>query len=221
MQKLTRLFRFTPFLSLPKKPFLPQFGSILSRNREPEMYCHHCAQTSEGLYCDKVSTCGKTPELSNLQALLLQQNQSIAKYMTLLANQKDFDSLPISRFLLDATFSTLTNVNFDENQAIRYIEKLSEIQASLQKKCESLKIEIPASLLNSNLAFKPELDYLRNIGKKYGVWARYEQEKNPDTFSLRELLRYGLKGVSAYFCHAERARGHVLSSKGKSTNYAI
>jgi hydroxylamine reductase len=179
------------------------------------MYCHHCAQTSEGLYCDKVSTCGKTPELSNLQALLLQQNQSIARYLTLLANTKDFDSLPIARFLLDTTFSTLTNVNFDESQAIGYIEKLAEIQSNLKQKCNELKIEVPVSLSNTNIAFKDDMGYLRNIGKQYGVWARYEQEKNPDTFSLREFLRYGLKGVSAYFCHAERARGHVISTKGQ------
>ena len=209
MHHIFRSIRSFKPLKSAFRPLLSQFkfATILTKNREPEMFCHHCAQTSEGLYCDKVSTCGKTPELSKLQALLLQLNLRISQYINVL-NEKcpEIDTLPYNHYLLETTFSTLTNVNFDEGQSMSYIAHLTKVKDELQDICQKKKLTVPTSILSQEFVFKEDLGYLTQEGKKYGVWARYEQEGNPDAFALREFLRYGLKGVSAYFCHAERAR---------------
>lgn len=186
--------------------FFSESHGLVKRKREPEMFCHHCAQTSEGLYCDKVSTCGKTPTQSNLQALIIQFNQTICQLLNLLSSKETKSKyLDHQEFLLETTFATLTNVNFSPSQSIGYINKLNQIKNSLVEICKENSLEVNSIPL-VDFEFRDDLDYLKSFGSRYSVLSRYNLEKDPDVFALRELLRYGLKGVSAYYCHAERAR---------------
>ena len=208
-RKLIPLFRASSRLICLTNPSFMKFSAIVRKNREPEMFCHQCAQTSDGLYCDKESVCGKTVEQSKLQALLLHLNQIISQYINIInENRVDIDIIPYNQYLLETSFSTLTNVNFDENQAIRYISKLNEIKNYLKTTLQSKKIAVPEQLLTNDFIFKNDAAYLTSEGRKHAVWLRYEQEPNPDAFALREFIRYGLKGASAYFSHAERIRSY-------------
>ena len=38
-----------------------------------EMFCYQCEQTANGKGCTKLGVCGKTPEIANLQDLLIFQ----------------------------------------------------------------------------------------------------------------------------------------------------
>lgn len=38
-----------------------------------EMFCYQCEQTANGKGCTKIGVCGKTPEIANLQDLLIFQ----------------------------------------------------------------------------------------------------------------------------------------------------
>lgn len=184
-----------------------QTSAIIRKNREPEMFCHQCAQTTDGLYCDQVSVCGKTVEQSKLQALLLNLNQTISQYINILnQNKSNVDTIPYSQFLLETSFSTLTNVNFDESQAVGYIKKLTQMKDELKALVQKQKVTIPQSLLSNDFVFKNDPVYLTNEGKKHSVWNRFEKHPNVDAFALREFIRYGIKGVSAYLTHAERIR---------------
>lgn len=208
-RKLIPLFRSSKrFISLTRALNM-NTSAILRKNREPEMFCHQCAQTSDGLYCDKESVCGKTVEHSKLQALLLYLNQIVAQYIDLINQNKiKHDTMPYSEYLLETSFSTLTNVNFDENQAIGYISQLSQMKNNLKQIVESKRIVIPPQLTSESFVFKNDPVYLTNEGKKHSIWIRYEKEANPDVFSLKEFVRYGIKGASAYLSHAERIRSY-------------
>lgn len=45
-----------------------------------EMFCYQCEQTANGKGCTKHGVCGKTPEIANLQDLLLYQLKGISCY---------------------------------------------------------------------------------------------------------------------------------------------
>ena len=182
-------------------------SAILRKNREPQMFCHQCAQTSEGLYCDIESVCGKSVEQSKLQALMLNLNQTISQYIQLVNdNNAGLDTIPYSQYLLETTFSSLTNVNFDESQAVGYISKLTQLKNELKTRLQTKGCAIPQHLLENDFVFKNDPVYLTNEGRKHAVWLRYEKEPNPDAFSYREFIRYGIKGASAYLNHVERIR---------------
>lgn len=183
------------------------YSPIIRKNREPKMFCHQCAQTSDGLYCDQDSVCGKTVEQSKLQALLLNLNQTVSQYINIVNQSKlGRDTIPYSQYLLETSFSTLTNVNFDENQAIGYISQLTNIKNELKTYLQAQQISIPEHLKTNDFIFKNDAVYLTNEGKKHSVWNRFEKHQDLDAFGLREFIKYGIKGVSAYMSHAERIR---------------
>ena len=42
-----------------------------------EMFCYQCEQTANGKGCTRLGVCGKTPEIANLQDLLIFQLKGI------------------------------------------------------------------------------------------------------------------------------------------------
>ena len=206
-RRLIPFFKASTTFLRSSNVILKNFSGILRKNREPQMFCHQCAQTSEGLYCDKESVCGKSVEQSKLQALLLHLNQIVSQYINIVnENHLSLDTIPYSQYILETSFSTLTNVNFDENQAVGYISQLTNIKNDLKKYLENKRVAIPEHLIFNDFIFKNDPVFLTAEGRKHAVWLRYEKEPNPDAFALREFIRYGLKGVSAYLNHAERVR---------------
>lgn len=45
-----------------------------------EMFCYQCEQTANGKGCTRQGVCGKTPEVANLQDLLIFQLKGISAY---------------------------------------------------------------------------------------------------------------------------------------------
>lgn len=89
------------------------------------MFCYQCEQTVGGKGCTKLGVCGKTPEISNLQDLLIYQLKGISCYAKdLLDNEQVIDKSVVS-FVENALFTTLTNVNFD---AAIHLNMLKESQ---------------------------------------------------------------------------------------------
>ena len=91
-----------------------------------EMFCYQCEQTANGKGCTKLGVCGKTPEIANLQDLLIFQIKGISCYAKALieAGQK-IDKAVVS-FIENVLFTTLTNVNFDADV---HVELLRESQS--------------------------------------------------------------------------------------------
>ena len=78
-----------------------------------EMFCYQCEQTANGKGCTKLGVCGKTPEIANLQDLLIFQIKGISCYGKVLQNEGQHIDKNIIRFIENVLFTTLTNVNFD------------------------------------------------------------------------------------------------------------
>lgn len=79
-----------------------------------EMFCFQCQQTAGNKACVTTGVCGKQPETSNLQDELVCELIQLAEAAT---KEQNFTS-ESCRLIIDGLFTTLTNVNFD-NDAIR------------------------------------------------------------------------------------------------------
>lgn len=79
-----------------------------------EMFCFQCQQTAGGSGCVKTGVCGKQPHTANLQDALVCRLIRLAE----VCRQRQEYPPEVTRLLADGLFTTLTNVNFD-NQAIR------------------------------------------------------------------------------------------------------
>ncbi len=163
------------------------------------MFCFQCEQTAKGQGCDKIGVCGKTPEVATLQDLLIYAVKGLSQ-VAVEGRKKGLVDEKTNEFVSEAVFSTLTNVNFDVDRFVGLIEDAVKLRDALKAKVGAAggKTEFPAG----PAYFVPEknLEGLLAQGEKVGVKA--DPDMNPDILSLKQLLTYGIKGVSAYADHA-------------------
>ncbi|MEG0775188.1 hydroxylamine reductase [Clostridium sp.] len=168
------------------------------------MFCYQCEQTAGGKGCTKVGVCGKTPEIAAMQDLLIYQLKGISSYAMKLIGKGEKISKPIISFVEDSLFMTLTNVNFDPEAHIKALEKSQVIKEELRTKTHEENVDREEALYNLS-STKEEI---LNDAKRAGIM--YNQELDADIRSVRETIKYGLKGIAAY---AHQARFINYSSE--------
>ena len=157
-----------------------------------EMFCYQCEQTAGGKGCTKIGVCGKTPEIAAMQDLLIYQLKGISVYAKELLKKNEKVHISIASFVEDSLFMTLTNVNFDPAAHINALKKSQGIKEDLRKKVGAAKINSPYALYNLSSSKEEILE----DAKKAGIM--YDENLNPDIRSVRETIKYGLKGIAAY-----------------------
>ncbi|WFN37188.1 hydroxylamine reductase [Methanomicrobium antiquum] len=153
------------------------------------MFCYQCEETLNGKGCTKKGICGKDEETANLIDLLIYLCKGIS-VRNVPAMENGAGNPDAGKFIMDSLFTTLTNVNFDKD---RYYQLISEAIAIRDK------IPKAAGSEHDACTWKPkDKSEVEEKAKLVGVLLT----ENEDVRSLRELLVYGLKGVSAYYHHA-------------------
>jgi len=162
------------------------------------MFCYQCEQTSKGEGCTKIGVCGKTAEVAALQDLLIYGLKGLS-LVAVEARKRKIDLDEVDRFTLEATFSTLTNVDFDPARFVELIAKCAKLRDGLKQKVKAAGG--PADFGHDAAAFAPagSAEALVDMAERAGVKA---PAADADAQALRELLTYGLKGVAAYADHA-------------------
>jgi len=155
-----------------------------------QMFCYQCEQTAKGTGCTVMGVCGKTPEVANLQDLLVYKLRELSQ-LAILANNAGLRDEKIDVFTTEALFATLTNVNFDPQAIVDYLKKTEQYQLELQKKLHNK---------NPYLQLENTTEGMVAQGKEHGI--NSEPQMNADLHSLQWLLTFGLKGVAAYTYHA-------------------
>jgi len=155
-----------------------------------QMFCHQCEQTAKGTGCTLTGVCGKTPEVANLQDLLVYKLRELSQLILQTPKEKPRDE-KIDAFIAEALFITLTNVNFDPQIIVDYIRKTEQLLLQQSKK---------STPKTEPLTLKTTTADLVEQGKTVGI--NSEPNINPDLHSLQWLLTFGLKGVAAYTYHA-------------------
>ncbi|WP_459480479.1 hydroxylamine reductase [Clostridium saccharoperbutylacetonicum] len=157
-----------------------------------EMFCFQCEQTAGGKGCTKVGVCGKTPEIAAMQDLLIYQLKGFSIYANELIKKGEVIDETIVSFVEDSLFMTLTNVNFDPAAHLTKLKKSQEIKEALRKKVSTDGIKTPEALYDLAASTEAMLE----DAKKARIM--YDENLNPDIRSVRETIKYGLKGIAAY-----------------------
>ncbi|MBP7654402.1 hydroxylamine reductase [Candidatus Dependentiae bacterium] len=164
------------------------------------MFCFQCEQTAAGKGCSKVGVCGKQPETAVLQDLIIFQLKGISLYAYEL-RKIGIKSIEADRFAVEALFTTITNVDFDNNRLESIIRKGDEIKKSLKKQYLSnskKEIDNPAAKWEAQGSLQDLIKFAETIGVQSNVL----QTESEDTNSLKQIVTYGLKGLAAYADHA-------------------
>lgn len=165
-----------------------------------EMFCYQCEQTANGKGCTKMGVCGKTPEIANLQDLLIYQAKGISCYAKKLLETGEHTPKEVVRFLENVLFTTLTNVNFDADVHIELLKESQRIKEEVREQADT-EVSRPAAVYNLP---ETKSEMLKDAPMA-GIM--YDKELDEDIRSLRQTILYGLKGISAYG-HQARELGY-------------
>ena len=166
-----------------------------------EMFCYQCEQTENGKGCTKLGVCGKTPEVANLQDLLVFQLKGISCYAKALTDSGQHVDKAIVSFIENCLFTTLTNVNFDAEVHVALLRESQQIKENLRSIVG--EISNPTAHASYNLP-QTKTEMLKDAPLA-GIM--YDKSLDPDIRSLRQTIVYGLKGISAYG-HQARELGY-------------
>lgn len=157
-----------------------------------DMFCYQCEQTAGGKGCTKLGVCGKTPEIANLQDLLIYQLKGISFYARhILDSGLNVDKSVVS-FIENCLFTTLTNVNFNVDDHVHLLKQSQDIKNNLKNIVGTTDYITPSAAYELP---ETKADMLRNAPMA-GIM--YDKTLDPDIRSLRQTILYGLKGISAY-----------------------
>ncbi|MBG0778654.1 MAG: hydroxylamine reductase [Desulfotignum balticum] len=159
------------------------------------MFCFQCQETAKNTGCTVRGVCGKEETTANLQDLLIFNLKGIS-VLAKKGKEAGVDmTTEAGRFVTKALFTTITNVNFNDVNLVKWIKKAQEFKKNLKDKVEG---KVPGALPDAALWFSDNEAEYQEKAKKVGVLAT----ENEDVRSLRELLVIGLKGIAAYADHA-------------------
>ena len=164
------------------------------------MFCYQCEQTAKGTGCIVQGVCGKKPEVAALQDLLIYTLMGLSQVASD-ARKHDIIDEEIGVFTIQASFSTLTNVNFDPADFLGMINKAVSLREELKAKIKEKGgvADYPESA--TTVVPGQSLEDMIQQGETVGI--KTYPADNPDILSLKHTVLYGIKGVSAYAVHAE------------------
>ena len=164
------------------------------------MFCYQCEQTVDCSGCTKIGVCGKKETTSTLQDLIIHVIKGTAFYYDLAISKGRYCS-KLNKNIIDALFTTVTNVNFDDE---RLKEILSEALVK-RARAKELAIEFGAEIKNEPecATFIPayDMDGMVKQAEELSVPSR-NKSLGEDVVCLQELLMFGLKGMASYAHHA-------------------
>lgn len=178
-------------------------GTVMQNNMELgyEMFCYQCEQTANGKGCTRQGVCGKTPEVANLQDLLIFQLKGISCYGKLLLDQGEKLDQGVISFIENCLFTTLTNVNFDAEVHVKLLKEAQKIKDELRQQTGGTGME------NIYMSYRLPAEKSEMLRTAEIAGIMYDQDLDEDIRSLRQLIIYGLKGISAYG-HQARELGY-------------
>ena len=163
------------------------------------MFCFQCQETAKNQGCTVMGVCGKNDTVSNLQDVLVFVIKGIANYSSQLRKiGKTYEN--VNKFLYEGIFVTITNANFDGDEIEERIKEGIEMRKFLKSELEAAGVSLDSKFEGTELTtfeFTGN-ENLEELSKRIGVL----RTENEDVRSLREIILYGLKGISAYGFHA-------------------
>ncbi|HIX92896.1 MAG TPA: hydroxylamine reductase [Firmicutes bacterium] len=143
------------------------------------MFCFQCEQTAGCKGCTgSAGVCGKSANTANLQDKLTGALIGLARAVE---GNEELVTPDTNRLVLEGLFTTITNVNFDDESIAALTEKVSAEKSRFVPNCACC----PSACSRTD-------DY-----DMKQVW-----EADEDIRSLKSLILFGIRGVAAYAYHA-------------------
>ena len=158
---------------------------------EQNMFCYQCQETALCKGCTRMGVCGKTPDVAAMQDLLVYVTKGISAVTTALRKEGRSVSAQVNHLITHNLFTTITNANFDKEAIV------SRIRATVDEKQGLLAQLGHTDGLPAAALWDGSGDWEAKA-RTVGVLST----EHEDIRSLRELITYGLKGLSAYSKHA-------------------
>lgn len=159
---------------------------------EQKMFCYQCQETTGCKGCTVVGVCGKQPDVAAMQDLLVWVTKGICAVTTRLREEGRAVADEVNHLVTENLFTTITNANFDKAAIEKRIEKTLEMKTALWEQLER-RDNLPEA---AGWTGEPS-EFIKKASEA-GVLIG----QNEDIISLRSLITYGLKGLSAYTRHA-------------------
>ena len=187
---------------------------------ENKMFCFQCQETAGCTGCTKFGVCGKSPDLARMQDLLIYTTKGLSEVTTRLRAEGQAVDGAVNHLITINLFTTITNANFDDEIFYSRVKETltvkNELMAKLKDKANlseaalwdassNEEMDEKVSLLEkikNAVTGKNELEILDSVLDAKSVNVGVLATKDEDIRSLRELITYGLKGMSAYMKHA-------------------
>lgn len=157
-----------------------------------QMFCYQCQETAGCSGCTRAGVCGKTADVANMQDLLVYVTKGLSAVTTQLRREGKTIEPSVNHRVTLNLFITITNANFDKEMIIKAIEETLRVKQELLKQVVNQTRQPKAALWEGTVS------QFEQKAKEVGVLTT----ENEDIRSLRELITYGLKGLSAYTKHA-------------------
>ncbi|MBT3182261.1 MAG: hydroxylamine reductase [Deltaproteobacteria bacterium] len=168
------------------------------------MFCYQCEQTAKGTGCTSHGVCGKDPNVSAMIDLTVHAVKGLSMYAHR-ARGLGVRNEEVDKFVVEALFTTVTNVNFDTERYVPFIKKCSKLRNRIKDdyvKAAKGSGQNPDTL-SGPAVFEPasDLNGMISQAEEYMITKRKES-LGDDVTGLQETLMYGLKGTAAYADHA-------------------
>lgn len=160
---------------------------------ENKMFCYQCQETAGCTGCTQFGVCGKSPDLARIQDLLIYATKGLSEVTSRLRKEGKKVGAEVNHLITINLFTTITNANFDDEVFYGRVKETLRVKEELLAQLDDKENLSEAALYNA--ITKSEMDRKSFV---VGVLST----KNEDIRSLRELIIYGLKGLSAYMKHA-------------------
>jgi len=165
------------------------------------MFCYQCETAVNGVGCDKIGVCGKQPTTSDLQDLLVYAVKGISFWADQ-ARGKGAKDVAIDRFVIEALFTTVTNVDFDDASVAKVIAEAVAYRNQAQALFEKANGgpysgQIPAAA--QAWEFPADRAAQLALAQLHGI---KDPAIDADVQSMRSTILFGIKGYAAYADHA-------------------
>ena len=180
------------------------------------MFCYQCQETAGCKGCTKVGVCGKDEQVAKAQDLLIY----VTKGLAIVSNEGRkvgvIDNI-VDKYVTENLFTTITNANFDRDSILDRVRETLKLREILKAKVIKAGGKVGEVKVNGGFFKKIfGIQTTEMIMPDAATWtadntiefdAKAETvgvlaTENEDIRSLRELITYGLKGLSAYMKHA-------------------
>lgn len=169
--------------------------------KENRMFCYQCQETANNTGCTQVGMCGKKPDVAAMQDLLVYVTKGLSEITTRLRGCGEEISPDDNHRVTFNLFITITNASFDRESIIERIKDTLECKKrlldKLDQKCESDDRGEKIQLTDAAVWDGDESEFFEKAAKESVL-----STDDEDIRSLRQLITYGVKGMSAYSKHA-------------------